>query len=179
MHGRLLFRRELVVACPCGCVRSIDGEGVNWVGVGFGAWCAAVNSGRESHAIHGGIYSGDAVGNGWMGDDSALGGRVCRVQAAGATCGCTRRRRRWRRKAGRGGAQPRGPAPARAPTSPFRHFAVTVFIRILIGTGVMGILAEFETFTYSIVSKFFYTQKLSTFPSHRFNFNQTFNFSVN
>lgn len=102
MHGRLLFRRELVVACACGCVRSIDGEGVNWVGVGFGAWCAAVNSGRESHAIHGGIYSGDAVGNGWMGDDSALGGRVCRVQAAGATCGCTRRRRRWRRKAGRG-----------------------------------------------------------------------------
>lgn len=124
MHGRLLFRRELVVACACGCVRSIDGEGVNWVGVGFGAWCAAVNSGRESHAIHGGIYSGDAVGNGWMGDDSALGGRVCRVQAAGATCGCTRRRRRWRRKAGRGGAQPRGPATARAPTSPFRHFAI-------------------------------------------------------
>jgi hypothetical protein len=81
MHGRLLFRRELV-ACACGCVRCIDGEGVNRVGVGLGAWCAAVNSGRESHAIDGGIYSGDAVGNGWMGDDSALGGRVCRFAAS-------------------------------------------------------------------------------------------------
>jgi hypothetical protein len=35
------------------------------------------------------------------------------------------------------------------------------------------------TFNFSITSKFSYIHKLSTFPSHHFNFNQTFNFDVN
>lgn len=36
-----------------------------------------------------------------------------------------------------------------------------------------------QTSNFSIKSKFFYTRKLLTFPSYRFNFNQTSNFSVN
>jgi hypothetical protein len=37
----------------------------------------------------------------------------------------------------------------------------------------------FQTFNFFITSKFSYTHKLLTFPSHHFNFNQTFNFIVN
>ena len=33
-----------------------------------------------------------------------------------------------------------------------------------------------QTSSFSITSKLFYPYKLSTFPSHRFNFNQTSNF---
>ena len=36
-----------------------------------------------------------------------------------------------------------------------------------------------QTSNFSITSKFSYTRKLPTFPSHRFNFNQTSNFDVN
>jgi hypothetical protein len=36
-----------------------------------------------------------------------------------------------------------------------------------------------RTSNFSIISKLSYTHKLLTFPSHHFNFNQTFNFSVN
>ncbi|BAT10779.1 Os10g0406701, partial [Oryza sativa Japonica Group] len=35
------------------------------------------------------------------------------------------------------------------------------------------------TSNFSITSKIFYIHKLPTFPSHRSNFNQIFNFSVN
>ena len=36
-----------------------------------------------------------------------------------------------------------------------------------------------QTFNFFITLKFFYIHKLSTFPSHRSNFNQTSNFDVN
>ena len=36
-----------------------------------------------------------------------------------------------------------------------------------------------QTSNFFIRSKLFYVHKLSTFPSHHFNFNQTFNFGVN
>ena len=48
-----------------------------------------------------------------------------------------------------------------------------------------GIMAVFnykiflQTSNFSITSKLFYTHKLPTFPSHRSNFNQNFNFGVN
>ncbi len=37
----------------------------------------------------------------------------------------------------------------------------------------------FKTSNFFVILKLFYTHKLLTFPSHRFNFNQTSNFRVN
>ena len=43
----------------------------------------------------------------------------------------------------------------------------------------LSISMEYYSSNFSITSKLFYTYKFLTFPSHRSNFNQTFNFGVN
>lgn len=54
-----------------------------------------------------------------------------------------------------------------------RHWQISKFI------AVFSSKIFFQTSNFSITSKFSYTHKLLTFPSHRLNFNQTSNFGVN
>ncbi len=61
-----------------------------------------------------------------------------------------------------------------------------IICRFLANTSPIGLSeAEFsskfflQTSNFSITSKLSYTHKLLTFPSHRSNFNQTFNFGMN